>query len=262
MRLPPDTYVCVAARYGSSRLPGKALIPFGDGNTILSFLISRLSWLCDPNQIIICTTDNSDDDPIIAVAESMNVRSYRGSKLDVMGRFLAATRNIPECTNIVRVTGDNPFTDPEMLVMMSSQHTKHRYDYTYTSQIPRGTRSEIINRDYLQYLHSSICDPNLTEYMTYFLKQDIGQAINLFVDDKQPHYDCHNLTIDTQQDLEAARLLLSHLTSPVTSSSAAIVDTISRCGLQRQTSTEPDHEILNQCTIPHGCRYLSSFKKK
>lgn len=94
---------------GSTRLPGKLLLPFYKGRTILDILLDKLSRI-ERADIIIATTTNVSDNPIADKAELMGVKCYRGDEQDVLSRFIGAAEYYG-VDKIVRVCSDNPFID-------------------------------------------------------------------------------------------------------------------------------------------------------
>ena len=61
--------VIIEARMTSSRLPGKVLKTV-DGKPMLKFLIDRLRTIKSIDEIIIATTINKEDDPIVKFSEN------------------------------------------------------------------------------------------------------------------------------------------------------------------------------------------------
>lgn len=117
----------VQARLGSTRLPGKILLPFYKDETILSIIIGRLKRV--PNSIvIIATSDNPCDDRIASEAETLGVKCFRGDESDVLSRFVNAARE-NGVTRIIRVCSDNPFLDYNSLVELASIAQKSDLDY-------------------------------------------------------------------------------------------------------------------------------------
>ena len=77
----------ITVRTGSTRLPQKCLLPFGDGN-VLEHVIKRAKHFgYDP---IICTTILSEDDVIKNIAKKLHCKCYRGSVDDISKRLKGA----------------------------------------------------------------------------------------------------------------------------------------------------------------------------
>jgi len=81
----------VQARMGSTRLFGKVLKKLGE-STLLEILIERLKRNRITDEIMIATTTNPIDDPIVELAKKLGVNYYRGSENDVLDRFYNAAK--------------------------------------------------------------------------------------------------------------------------------------------------------------------------
>src|SRR5690348_14935314 len=98
--------VIIQARMTSSRLPGKVLMDLC-GRPMLAQQIQRLKQCISCDDIVIATTTNGADDPLVVLAHCEEVRSYRGSEHDVLSRFVGAMNEA--CADVVvRVTADCP----------------------------------------------------------------------------------------------------------------------------------------------------------
>jgi len=138
----------VQARMGSTRLFGKVLKKLGE-STLLEILIERLKRNRITDEIMIATTTNPIDDPIVELAKKLGVNYYRGSENDVLDRFYnAAKENQAEI--IVRVTGDNPLTDIEILETVTLTLIKGNYDYVAPRNVILGLGSEAVTFNALQ----------------------------------------------------------------------------------------------------------------
>lgn len=104
----------VEARMTSSRLPGKVLLPAA-GKPLLQILVERLRLVPRLDTIVIATTVNETDDPIVALAEQINTPVFRGSEEDVLDRVVKClqAQNADVC---VEVTGDCPLVDPAIVI--------------------------------------------------------------------------------------------------------------------------------------------------
>lgn len=103
----------VQARMGSSRLPGKVLMPLGD-STVLEFLLSRLDKASSVNEIVVATTNLEEDNAIVNALEDSKFSIHRGSEIDVLSRYTDAALSY-NADIIVRITGDCPFVDPQLV---------------------------------------------------------------------------------------------------------------------------------------------------
>ena len=74
----------VTVRTASSRLPGKCLLPFGDGNFLEHIIRRALHYGLDP---IVCTTTEGADDELAAIANREGARCFRGPVLNKLKRW-------------------------------------------------------------------------------------------------------------------------------------------------------------------------------
>jgi len=107
------TAVFIPVRLGSSRLPGKALLDLA-GKPALAHLIERLQLARVPEFVVVCTTTDSGDDPVEDLSRSVGARVFRGSRDDLLARFLGAAR-AENVDLIINVDGDDILVDPEQV---------------------------------------------------------------------------------------------------------------------------------------------------
>ena len=106
------TGIITQARINSSRLPNKIMLEAG-GKSFLQHHTERLSKTSLP--VIIATTDDGSEKPIVDFCIKKNLTYYRGSESDVLKRFYeAAVEN--NLTTIIRVTSDCPLIDVDIIM--------------------------------------------------------------------------------------------------------------------------------------------------
>lgn len=103
-----QTGIILQARTGSTRMPGKVILPFYQEKSILDLLLEKVKKLGVPS--VLATTLNPSDDRICTLADRHNVPVFRGSENDVLDRFVQAARQF-DFSKIIRVCADNPFLD-------------------------------------------------------------------------------------------------------------------------------------------------------
>jgi spore coat polysaccharide biosynthesis protein SpsF len=134
------------ARMSSSRLPGKSLAPLA-GQPMILRIVERIRRSQELDDLIIATSTDPSDDPLVHVLEGAGVTVRRGSLTDVLSRFTAVAEEFrPDV--IVRLTGDNPFVDPEVIDLIVREHVASGADYTsnsLTRSFPRGLDAEAVD---------------------------------------------------------------------------------------------------------------------
>jgi spore coat polysaccharide biosynthesis protein SpsF len=147
------TLAVIQARMGSLRFPGKVLQKIDDF-PILELLAMRIKLAKHVDQIVIATSELTHDDVIEAKSHSLNINVIRGSENDLLARFLKALSNYPaEC--VVRVTADNPFTDPRLLDAAIELFRKAKCDYVHVPDAPIGTTADVFSAESLTLSHQN-----------------------------------------------------------------------------------------------------------
>ena len=206
MSIPADILTLVAVRLKSKRLPRKALADLA-GKPLIQRLTERVLQAQHPKAVYWCTSTNPEDDPLEALVESSDAWIYRGDELDVISRFIEVAWS-RSAEIVVRVTGDNPLTDPLMIDYMIEEHRENGADYTYCDALPRGTRSEIVSVTALEQCHALAEDASSSEYMTYMLRRpDHFEVLEVTPPHSQLNRPELRLSCDEPEDLE----VLQHL---------------------------------------------------
>src|SRR3546814_13909211 len=81
---------------------------------MLAHQIDRVRRARTVGTVCFATTGNAADDPVAALAEREGVPVFRGSEHDVLDRFLRGAELVGADV-AVRLTGDCPLTDPELI---------------------------------------------------------------------------------------------------------------------------------------------------
>ena len=163
----------IQARIGSTRLPGKVLMDFC-GRPLLQFQIELLQQFSLVDHIIVATSVNPLDDAIEELCITRNIPFVRGSEENVFGRFQLVARKF-QFDAIVRLTGDNPLTNYQILKTCQDIHKKYKADLTTTREIlrdhtvkrysPKGSSVDIINAQALLTIDSSTLDEYQREHV-------------------------------------------------------------------------------------------------
>ena len=201
--------ILIAVRLKSERLKEKAILELYDEPLIIK-LVKRLRNSKSAKEIILCTSTNSNDDKIEHLSKEYGIEVFRGDELDVMSRFIEVGK-LKKANAIVRVTGDNPLTDYDLMDQMIHSHKKLCAEYTFTDSIPHGTRSEIVDLNALIRCHGLIQDKNATEYMTWMLNRPDYFRVNRHVfNEKNINRTDVSLTVDTKHDYELVKMIFNY----------------------------------------------------
>jgi spore coat polysaccharide biosynthesis protein SpsF len=158
------------ARMSSTRLPGKVL-KILQGKPMISHQIDRILKSKKIDKLIIATSNEKSDDSLETIAKNSNVDYFRGSLKNVLTRFYnAAFQCQPK--HIVRLTGDCPLSDPEIIDQVISFYLSGNYDYVSNSveaTFPDGLDVEIFSFQSLQEAFNEAQLPSQREHVTPFI---------------------------------------------------------------------------------------------
>lgn len=169
MAAPSRTVAVIQARTGSTRLPGKVLMPLG-GRPMLSYQLDRLRGVL-PFPIVVATSRLERDDPVATLAAGAGVDCVRGSESDVLARFGAVLdAYAPE--TLIRLTGDCPLTDPALVLDVVAAHQARGDDYTsnvFPRTFPCGLDVEVVRAPALCIAIAEAIDPDEREHVMPFV---------------------------------------------------------------------------------------------
>ncbi|RZK63056.1 MAG: hypothetical protein EOO59_00830 [Hymenobacter sp.] len=166
----------IQARLGSSRLPGKSMLPLplaatDPAHTILGHVVRRAQRAASVREVVVATTAQPLDDPLAELAAQVGVRVFRGDEQDVLGRFAGALALAGPAEVVVRLTADNPALDPAFLDQAVAHHLATRANYTHTTGLPLGTNIEVISAQALLRAHHEATQPDEREHVTPYLRR-------------------------------------------------------------------------------------------
>lgn len=125
--------VVIQARAGSSRLPGKVLLPLGDhrAGACTRSLPGDPGHRCG----VLRGSLGSDDDPVAEAAERLGACVVRGPEADVLERYRLAAGAL-DLDVVMRVTSDCPLIDPEVCAAVLALRAASGADYACNNAPP------------------------------------------------------------------------------------------------------------------------------
>jgi spore coat polysaccharide biosynthesis protein SpsF len=203
--------ICIIqARMGSSRLPGKILMMVR-GRTLLENVLMRVGQSKKINKIVVATTKKKEDDATEKLCKKIGIDCFRGSENDVLDRYFKCATKYPKFENIVRITGDCPLIDPEVIDEVISLFIKSKSDYTSNvlkETFPDGMDIEVFTRKVLEYADHNAKKTSEREHVTLYIRNNPKfKKTNL-----ESVYDFSHfrLTIDEPEDYEVIKFLIEN----------------------------------------------------
>jgi spore coat polysaccharide biosynthesis protein SpsF len=202
----------VQARMGSTRLPGKVLMPLA-GRPVLDHVVTRVSAAERIDEVVVATSDLPGDDAIAELCEARGWACVRGSATDVLARYADAVRD-SKAEVVARVTSDCPLFSPRILDAMLAAFDPQAMDYMSTNwperSFPVGLDCELMRRDALLAIAATATDAYDREHVTPHFYRNPGRFRLAGHSCAQPLAHLR-ITLDTAEDYERlVRLLEQH----------------------------------------------------
>lgn len=206
----------IQGRLGSTRLRRKVLAPLGD-KPMLWHLVRRLRAATTLNDVVVATADNEENRPIVEICNAEGIPCYAGSETDLVDRFYQAGLAF-EADALIRVTGDCPLVDPDIVDRMVSWYRWHdgQVDFMANNRppsYPHGLDVELFSMKALKRQHDEISDPFQREWFTLnFTDPAMGFRIQNLPFDRD--LSSHRWTVDFPEDMELVRQIFAALDRP------------------------------------------------
>lgn len=190
------------ARVSSTRLPGKVLRPIL-GVPMLERQLERLASLKAIDRLMVATSVEKSDMPIVQLCRTLGVDCFRGSLDDVLDRYYHAAEQLDPET-VVRLTGDCPLADPEIIDAGIRYFLEHSYDYVSNIMdrtFPVGLDFEVFRYQSLETAWREARLPSEREHVTPFIKNRPERFhIGHFKNDVDLSH--HRWTVDEPEDFK------------------------------------------------------------
>ncbi len=196
----------------STRLPGKVLKELA-GQTVLHYVVRRCQLSRRLADVILATTDESIDDPIATLAQSMGIGVFRGSRNDVLDRYVQAALGAG-ADPIIRITSDCPLIEPAIIDEVLESHDRTGTEFIYTEGFPRGSGdAELVTLQALQRAWQTT-RPDETYYREHVITfhwrhpdKFRHHVVEACQDIKELDY---RLCVDEEDDLQVVRRICEH----------------------------------------------------
>jgi spore coat polysaccharide biosynthesis protein SpsF len=207
------TVAIVQAHLGSTRLPGKVLLPIG-GQTMLERVYHRVRQCHEIDDVVVATSTLPSDDRLVEFCQQRGMPAFRGSDSDVLQRYVDAARwcGADVC---VRITSDCPLIDPTVAdhIVRQFQSCSPLPDYASNKiapSYPRGLDTEVFRTAALLRVAQEARLPYHRVHVTPYFYEHPERFALLNV--AHPHdLSAKRWTVDTPEDLAFVRAVFERL---------------------------------------------------
>jgi len=201
----------IQARMGSTRLSGK-MMKLVDGIPLIERVLMRLSEASLLDRIIVATSTNPVNQPLVDHVKGLGYEVFEGSESDVLDRYFQAAKR-HEADTIVRVTGDCPLVDPVLVDEIIQVFLKGDFDYVSNVELdrhtyPDGLDCEVFSFGTLERAAAEASDPSHREHVTTYILDSEAFKRRAVLSEN----DCSDQrwTVDEAEDLALVSSIYSH----------------------------------------------------
>lgn len=195
----------IICRFNSSRLPGKILRHI-NGKPILQYIYEKLLKVTTGNNIVVATSTEKSDDPIVAFCTRNNINCYRGNLNNVAGRFLSCAKEF-DFDYATRINGDNLFADIGIIKEMQKIAASEAYNFISNVKnrtFPKGISVEMVKTEYYSTVYKKFCKPEHFEHVTLWLYENQENNYFHYYNKQFPEARGVQLALDTENDFALA----------------------------------------------------------
>lgn len=196
----------IEARMTSTRLSKKVLLPLA-GKPVLAHMIERHKRSTYTDEVVVATTTNATDDPIVLLCEEMQCSYFRGSEEDVLGRIVAAGGKY-KADILVQGMADSPMVDWRIVDRLIQELDTGGYDcatneFESEDAFPVGFDMRVYAFPVLRKSAEVDQDPALREHAGYSVRSQ-PEKFKLFYWEAEGdmHWPALRLTLDTKEDFQ------------------------------------------------------------
>ena len=199
----------VQARLGSVRLPQKVMCKISE-QTIIELLLLRLSKSTELDEIVVATSETDENKKLVKHVESLGFRCTQGSEKDVLRRFYESAKSL-NADIIVRITGDCPLVDPDIVDECIKRFKSLKVDYFSNispASFPDGLDTEVFSFNTLEQANNNAFSTYDREHVTTFIRNS-----DLFRKDvlqNETDYSDLRWSVDESEDLKVITKVFNH----------------------------------------------------
>jgi len=199
----------VQARLDSKRLPNK-VIKLINHLPMIEILLRRLSKSKLIDKIVVATSDDIKDTKLKKFINGIGYDCEQGSTNNVLNRYICVA-NKYKADLVVRITGDCPLVDPELVDQVIKKFTIDQVHYCSNvspATYPDGLDVEVFTLESLKATESMTTNKSDLEHVTSYLRESGKFKTSCLLNKND--ISSLRLTVDEEIDLEVVNLVFKH----------------------------------------------------
>lgn len=203
------TIAIVQARMGSTRFPNKVMRPI-KGIPLIELLLQRLAKAKRIDQIILATSNDPRNNPLADHVRRLGYDVVQGSENDVLDRYYQTAKSYQPDT-VVRITGDCPLIDPELVDQIITAYEAQGVDYlsnTVPPSYPDGLDTEVFSYRSLEQAAHQAINPTEREHVTPFIRESGLFTTGNFA--QEQNFSQERWTVDEAADFEVIEAVFNY----------------------------------------------------
>lgn len=199
----------VQARMGSTRLPNKVM-KLVAGVPLIEILLTRLAKSREIDQIVVATSIDERNRPLIEHVRSLGYACEQGSESDVLDRYIQAAKS-HQADVVVRITGDCPLVSPELVDACIRGFRAADVDYfsnVVPPTYPDGLDTEVVTLAALERAARESDKPYDHEHVTPYVRESGNFRTASLRNDID--FSALRWTVDEPVDLEVISKVFDH----------------------------------------------------
>lgn len=208
-----ENAIFIRAKLSSTRLPKKHLLEV-QGKPIIERLIDRIKYNTNIKDIVLCTTDEKDDNMLEKIAAVHGIYCHRAKKGDVLRQYVDAAYEF-NVSNIINVDADDPLIDYRLLDETATIMDATNADYVTWEGYPLGCTPSGMSARGLQWLASEYPEP-IEHIFAYFERDPALKKLAIKESSpilSKPYIKDIRLTLDYPEDYELFQIIYDNIYS-------------------------------------------------
>lgn len=205
------TVALVQARMSSRRLPGKVLADLG-GVPMIDFMLQRVKQATKVDEAVVLTSEDPSDDQLVTFCKDNGIPVITGPLNDVLERYRIGAGKT-EADIIIRLTGDCPLIDPNIIDRVVALRSAAQADYASNIDPPTyadGLDVECFTKELLERACREAHEPAHREHVTLWMREvanDVRKEnLTAFLSSSDLR-----ITVDYEDDLAIVRQIVEML---------------------------------------------------